>query len=418
MTIHMNDSHMVSISQLRQFLKGLSSAGGISFCGSLRNEKYQWISELLSRFGYFSLRKKDKSIVKQYLMRLTSFSDAQITRLIARKKKTGRIVSGYASSKRHSFQTIYIPSDIAALIETDRLHQRLSGPATIEIFQRLYDIYGDSRFVRLKDISVAHLYNLRNTRQYQSHSSFIDKTRSTSVNIGLRIKPDNQGKPGYLRVDTVHQGDWIDERLTKKGVYYINLIDEVTQWEILAAVEGISERFLAPVMEGALDQFPFQIINFHSDNGSEFINKTIARLLNKLKSQQTKSRPRHCNDNGLAETKNGAVVRKHMGYSYIPQKYAPAINKFYHEYLNPYLNFHRPCGFATDKLDKKGKIKKVYDLYQTPFDRLKTNPDASKFLKKGETLENLDKTALAISDNQSAKQMQQAKQFLFKSFKY
>ena len=418
MTIHMNDSHMVSISQLRQFLKGLGSAGGISFCGTLHSEKYQWISDLLSRFGYFALRKKNKSIVKQYLMRLTSFSDAQITRLITRKKKTGRIVSGYASSKRHSFQTIYIPSDIAALIETDRLHQRLSGPATIEIFQRLYDIYGDSRFVRLKDISVAHLYNLRNTRQYQSHSSFIDKTRSTSVNIGLRIKPDNQGKPGYLRVDTVHQGDWIDERLTKKGVYYINLIDEVTQWEILAAVEGISERFLAPVMEGALDQFPFQIINFHSDNGSEFINKTIARLLNKLKSQQTKSRPRHCNDNGLAETKNGAVVRKHMGYSYIPQKYAPAINKFYHEYLNPYLNFHRPCGFATDKLDKKGKIKKVYDLYQTPFDRLKTNPDASKFLKKGETLENLDKTALAISDNQSAKQMQQAKQFLFKSFKY
>ena len=359
MTIHMNDSHMVSISQLRQFLKGLGSAGGISFCGTLHSEKYQWISDLLSRFGYFALRKKNKSIVKQYLMRLTSFSDAQITRLIARKKKTGRIVSGYASSKRHSFKTVYTPSDIAALIETDRLHARLSGPATIKIFQRLYDIYGDSRFVRLKDISVAHLYNLRNTRQYQSHSSFIDKTRSTSVNIGLRIKPDNQGKPGYLRVDTVHQGDWIDERLTKKGVYYINLVDEVTQWEILAAVEGISERFLEPVMEGALDQFPFQIINFHSDNGSEFINKTIARLLNKLKSQQTKSRPRHCNDNGLAETKNGAVVRKHMGYSYIPQKYAPKINKFYQEYLNPYLNFHRPCGFATNKPDKKGKIKKV-----------------------------------------------------------
>lgn len=415
MTLHMNDSHMVSISQLHQFLKG--SAGGIAFCGAARNEKYAWIDDLLSRFSYFALRKKDKSIVKEYLMRLSSFSDSQITRLIARKKKTGRIVSGYEDSKRHSFKTIYTPADIAALIETDSLHARLSGPATIGIFTREFNIYGHTRFGRLKDISVAHLYNLRKTRHYQSHSSFFDKTKSTSANIGLRIKPDAQGKPGYLRVDTVHQGDFLDERLTKKGVYYINLVDEVTQWEILAAVEGISERFLEPVLEDALAQFPFPIINFHSDNGSEFINKTVARLLNKLKSQQTKSRPRHCNDNGLAETKNGAVVRKHMGHRYIPQKYAPQINQFYQTYLNPYLNFHRPCGFATNKIDRKGKIKKVYELYQTPFERLKTNPDASKFLKTGQTLENLETIALALSDNESAKLMQQAKQILFKSFK-
>lgn len=411
----MNDSHLVSISQLHQFLK--STAGGILFCGTSRDEKYAWISDLLSRFGYFALRKKDKSVVKEYLMRMSGFSDSQITRLIARKKKTGRVVSGYVDSKRHSFKTIYTPADIAALIETDSLHARLSGPATIKVFQRLYGIYGNTRFVRLQAISVAHLYNLRKTRHYQSHCSFFDKTKAASVNIGLRIKPDAQGKPGYLRVDTVHQGDWVDERLTKKGVYYINLVDEVTQWEILAAVEGISERFLKPVLENALTQFPFQIINFHSDNGSEFINKTIARLLNKLKCQQTKSRPRHCNDNGLAETKNGAVVRKHMGHRYIPQNYAPQINQFYKIYLNPYLNFHRPCGFATNKIDRKGKIKKVYELYQTPFERLKTNPDASQFLKSDQSLKNLETIALAINDNESAKQMQQAKHILFKSFK-
>ncbi len=74
-----------------------------------------------------------------------------------------------------------------------------------------------------------------------------------------------------------------------------------------------------------LEQFPFRILGFHSDNGSEFIRYSAARLLNKLLIEQTKSRPRHSNDNGLAEAKNGAVIRKHMGYGYIAAPHAAAI---------------------------------------------------------------------------------------------
>lgn len=209
----------------------------------------------------------------------------------------------------------------------------------------------------------------------------------------------------------------MDEKGNKKGVYHINIVDEIIQWQIVGAVEGISERFLQPLLEDLINQFPFKIINFHSDNGSEFINQTVARLLNKLQARQTKSRPRHCNDNALAEAKNGAVIRKHMGYAYIPQKHAEKINEFYRDYFNPYLNYHRPCGFATKKLDKKGKVKKVYDVYMTPFKRLKSLPTASKFLKKGITIEKLGKIAMAMSHNESAKRMQEAKRKLFKSFK-
>ena len=50
-----------------------------------------------------------------------------------------------------------------------------------------------------------------------------------------------------------------------------------------------------------LAQFPFRILGFHSDNGSEFINYKVAELLNKLLIEQTKSRPRRSNDNGLVE---------------------------------------------------------------------------------------------------------------------
>ena len=81
--------------------------------------------------------------------------------------------------------------------------------------------------------------------------------------------------------------------------------------------------------------FPFRILGFHSDNGSEFINHTVARLLNKLLIEQTKSRPRHCNDNGLAESKNGAVIRKHMGYAHIAAPHAAAIEAFYEKHSTP-----------------------------------------------------------------------------------
>jgi transposase InsO family protein len=152
-------------------------------------------------------------------------------------------------------------------------------------------------------------------------------------------------------VDTIHQGD----REGEKGVYHINTIDEVTQWEILGCVERISERYLVPVLEDLLTQYPFVIRGFHSDNGSEFINQVVAKLQGKLLIEFTKSRARRTNDQALVEGKNGSIVRKQMGYLHIPGSEAEKIQRFYKETLNVYLNFHRPCGFATEVVGKLGK---------------------------------------------------------------
>lgn len=397
---------MVSIPQIKEFTK---VAKGIEFKGAKRKEKYAWIEEVLLRFRYFTLRKKEKSVLKKYVIRMTGFSDAQLTRLIAKKKKTGKILAD--TTKRYRFPKKYTPEDIVRIIETDNAHNRLSGPATKRIFQRMYEFFNDQRFQRLKDISVAHLYNLRDTRQYLSWTKFFVKTRPTPVNIGERRKPNPQGQPGFLRVDTVHQGDLDKE----KGVYHINLVDEVTQWEIVGAVAKISEHYLLPLLEEALEQFPFRMKGFHSDNGSEYINKIVAQLLNKLLIEQTKSRARHCNDNALVEGKNGAIIRKHIGYMHIPQTYADPLNQFYRDYLNPYLNYHRPSGFATEKTSEKGKVEKVYNVYQTPFEAFVGHPRASEFLKEGVTLEKLSFIANEKSDNECAALMQKAKEELFKN---
>ncbi|MEI6058959.1 MAG: integrase, partial [archaeon] len=175
--------------------------------------------------------------------------------------------------------------DTALLIETDNLHHRLSGPATRTILQREYEIFGKEAYKNISQVSASHIYNLRVTRQYESHTLTVKKTVSVSIKIGERRKPNPFGKPGYLRVDSVHQGDLDKE----KGVYHINLVDEITQWEIIGTVEKISEEYLLPLLGELLTQYPFVILNFHSDNGSEYINKTVAKLLNKLLIDQTKS---------------------------------------------------------------------------------------------------------------------------------
>jgi hypothetical protein len=237
-------------------------------------------------------------------------------------------------------------------------------------------------------------------------------TRPTAVSIGERRKPEPLGRPGYLRIDTVHQGD----QDGVKGVYHINVVDEVTQWQVVAAVEQISEAFLIPVLEAILAQFPFRIRGFHSDNGSEFINHTVAKLLNKLLIEQTKSRPRHSNDNGLVESKNGAVVRKHMGYTHIAAAHAAAITNFYTEHLNPYLNFHRPCGVPELIVNAKGKEKRAYRWYATPWEILRHLPDVASYLKAELTIAQLDQQAQAKSDTQAAQEMQAAKRKLFSGF--
>lgn len=409
MTLSMHDEHFVTLRQLEAFT---SAAHGVNFIGRTRKEKYAWIEKLLSRFFYFTLRKRDKTTVRQYLMKMTGYEDAQVTRLIRKKKKTRQIVPS-SRDRCSSFPRTYTPEDVALLIETDNAHRRLSGKATKEIFRREFEIFHDERFLRLKNISVSHLYNLRETRQYISHVRTFTKTNPTPVPIGERRKPEPYGKPGYIRVDSVHQGDQDKE----KGVYHINLVDEVTQWEIVGCVEGISEYFLTPLLEMLLEQFPFKVFGFHSDNGSEYINYVVAKLLNKLSIDQTKSRPRRSNDQALVEGKNGSVIRKHMGYIHIARTHASKINDFYQTHFNTYLNFHRPCGYATTTVNAKGKETKIYNLYETPYERFKKILDAISFLRDGITCEKLDALAYAKSDNQCATLMQEAKYQLFKSFR-
>jgi transposase InsO family protein len=402
----MNDQNLQTTEQARQFLEG---SEWVQFRGLTVKEKYRWIEEVLIRFSYYRLKRAEKGVIRRYVEKVTGYSRSQVSRLIAEYKRTGRLKK--TEYRRHRFPGKYSPIEVQLLARTDELHGWLSGPATKKIMQREYDVYGHLEFGNISRISVSHLYNLRKSNTYLGMTRRFTKTRSIISRIGERARPDPKGQPGYIRVDTVHQGDLNGY----KGVYHINTVDEITQWEIVASVERISEAYLVLALGSMLAEFPFVIRGFHSDNGSEFVNHIVAKLLNKMLVRFTKSRPRQSNDNGLVETKNGSVVRKQLGYAYIPQKCAELINGFSRDYFNPYINFHRPCFFPVSIIDQKGKIRKTYpyEKVMTPYERLKSVHQAEIYLRSGVTFEGLDAIANQMSDNQFAERMVKARSNLF-----
>jgi transposase InsO family protein len=406
----MQNAEGLSREQIQEFLR---SSEPIEFGGSGREARYGWVERVLSAQKYRELSKGQRGLVRAYVRKVTGLSAAQTTRLIRAYLDHGEVRA--QPYQRHRFAAKYTAEDIALLAEVDRAHGRLSGPATRRILERAYEQFGEKQYERLAQISVTHLYNLRASVRYRNQAAVFEPTQSTSAAIGQRRQPDPQGRPGYLRVDTVHQGD----RDGTKGVYHINAVDAVTQWQVVGCAEKISEAYLLPVLEAVLRQFPFVIRGFHADNGSEYINHRVAEMLRKLHAEFTKSRACRSQDNALVEGKNGAVIRKLIGYGHIAGQHAEALQKFYAGHLNPYLNFHRPCGFATVSLDERGKRQRKYKTedYRTPLEKLQSLDGAAGFLKPGLSLPELERKALEISDTECARRMNAVKTKLLQQCK-
>jgi transposase InsO family protein len=408
LNISVHEAEKLSLEAIGRFVE---ASAEIRFASEGRQQVYGWVERVLIEQEYAQPSRAARGLVRRYIEKMTGMSRSQVTRLIARYTATGQVRP--TVYRRRRFADRYPRADIELLASVDEAHETLSGPATRRILEREVQLYGKQEYTRLAGISVAHLYNLRKSQRYRERLLNYTRTRPTAVSIGERRKPQPQGQPGYLRLDTVHQGDQPEA----KGVYHINAVDEVLQWQVVGSAPRISEAYLEPVLKAMLRQFPFRIKGFHTDNGSEFINRTVAELLNKLLIEQTKSRPRQSGDNGLVETKNGAVIRKHIGYGYIDAGHADTINSFYREYLNPYLNYHRPCAQADVQIDEKGRKRVHYRRYQTPLETLPALEKPAQYLRQGLSINALKRIASALSDTDAARRMQQAKNKLFEKLR-
>ncbi len=398
MNTNMDDSRIVSIAQLEEFVK---SSQKLVVQLETIEDKYVFIDKTVARFSYRKLPRKEKHIVYVYLRKLTGYKKAQLLRLIKRAV-LGRLTR--TKYRRENPNRVYMARDIKLLEKTDEFHLRLNAVATHEIFRREYEVFHHQDFKNISRISVSHINNLRHHPVYVN--SWVNATKPREITIGTTKPPKTNNLPGSIRVDTVHQRD----------VYHINSVDEITQWEIVVCVPTIAESTLGPALELMLSQYPFVIFNFHSDRGSEFINHLVAQILNRLLIKQTKSRSRHCNDNALVETKNGSVIRKNMGYCHINQDKADRINDYYFRYLNPYLNFHRPCLYLTEtKKDSFGRERRVYGEVKVPYDKLREVYHQMKknFLVPSTSWDKLDTIAYQYSDNEFAETVRSEERKLF-----
>ena len=255
MNIIMKNMQIKTVEEMGKFLEGNEQ---VDFEIASREDKYTLISDTLICTKYNHLRKKEKGIVKMFLKKVTGYEERQMKRLIKRWKKSGL---RYAKRKSAGASVcIYKPADIDLLIKTDILHRTPNGLSTKAFLMRELITFGNSAYETIANISVSHIYNIRknNLRYTSSYAMLYTKTRAVGTDIGERMKPIPYGKPGFLRVDSVHQGDKDGE----KGVYHINLVDEVTQWELIGCVPQITDEYMEPLLDPCLMRFHSMSLTF------------------------------------------------------------------------------------------------------------------------------------------------------------
>ncbi len=229
MVIDMNDEQLHTLAQIQAFLDGTIE---VDFAVAA-DERYDFIARTVRRFGHGRLRRADKAVVLRSLERVSGYSRQQISRLVKRGSERRPLIKRYRGS-RTSFARTYTSADVLLLAHTDTLHGTLSGLATKKLMERAFSIFGEARYQRLAAISVAHLYNLRQRTGYLRVRQVWTKTRPVTVPIGERRAPAPNNRPGYLRVDSVHQGD----RDGVKGVYHINTAYFPHLYRLLSALLG------------------------------------------------------------------------------------------------------------------------------------------------------------------------------------
>ena len=254
----MNLDELTTLEAIDAFLSGTQPV--IFSVLSGKADRYRWLEKTLVKWRYHQRSRTEKGQLLLFMERVSDYSRPQLNRLISQHRQTGRI--RWHPARGNGFKRCYTDADIRRLAQMDKLHGSPSGAVIKKLCERAFQLFDQTEYCALSMISVAEIYRFRQTTTYQRQHLQHQKTQATKANIGERKKPAPNNEPGYLRIDTVHQGDLDKE----KGVYHINAVDEVTQFEVVTSVVAINERFLLPALKQMLCLFPFEIKGFHSDS--------------------------------------------------------------------------------------------------------------------------------------------------------
>lgn len=174
-------------------------------------------------------------------------------------------------------------------------------------------------------------------------------------------------RPGFLEVDLVaHCGS------STEGFYLCTLcaVDIATAWIELEAVWGKGQARVGGAVDDVRTHLPMPLLGLDSDNGSEFINRSLLDYCRRHGVTFTRSRPWKKNDSAHVEQKNGAVVRQLVGYDRFASRVAYAQLQRVYRLARLHVNFFQPVEKLVTKTRQGARCRRVYDRAQTPYQRL------------------------------------------------
>jgi hypothetical protein len=193
--------------------------------------------------------------------------------------------------------------------------------------------------------------------------------------IPIRTFADwDDARPGFLELDLVaHCGE------TTSGDYLSTLdtVDIATCWSECIVPANRGQHAVCAALEELRQRLPFPLLGIDSDNDASFINDHLFRYCQEKKLTFTRSRPYKKNDQAHIEQKNWSIVRQLVGYDRYEKEAVRSLNALYREH-GLYTNFFQPVLKLKEKVRVDGKVKKVYDEAQTPYQRTLASPHVSQ----------------------------------------
>ena len=178
---------------------------------------------------------------------------------------------------------------------------------------------------------------------------------------------EERKKPGFWQIDTVHH---CGQATSGQYLHTLTATDIASSWIELRSLLNNAHKWTFEALSHIKASVPLPVFEFHSDNGSEFINNATELWCKRNGVFFTRSRDHKKNDNCFVEQKNGAVVREYVGYDRLEGIEEQAFLADVYQSLIPLLNFFMPTQKLKSKTRAGSKEIKVYDEARSPFQRL------------------------------------------------
>lgn len=292
-----------------------------------------------------------------------------------------------------------------------RKRKRKYREETIDVLTKIWEIFDYPCGQRLRPLVLTETERLRRLGEIKVSGSALrqlNKISSATIDRRLRTKKDQLArsitrscsKPRsllYQKIpirlndwDTLIVGnlgiDFVEHCGSSKRGEYLNTLsvaEIATGWWEGEAIIGRGQYPTLEALRRTRQRTPFKWLEIHPDNDSSFINAHLFKYCQEEKINFSRSRPNKKNDNCYVEQKNWTHVKKTFGYlRYDTGQELKIINDLYRNQLRLYKNFFQPVMKLVKKTRIGGKVKRVYDVPRTPYQRLMDSNQVSKTARR------------------------------------